>query len=226
MQGRWRRLLDAVGRILSFVAAHPIPNPKHAGAVTELAQLHTRLRGLVVRQGGGQVDSRAAREHRRNLRRGISDRFFKLIVGVAKRASRDLPEVFGSFRVPPSKASYEAFIGAATGMLEVSKAHAEALSARGLGDDVIGELEKAVAELERLTKVANQARGQHRTATTEFRSLTAEAGELIGVLDGVYRYHFPGDVHLLTAWASARALGTPHTRPETPPHQGGVTSAP
>jgi hypothetical protein len=220
MRGAMRRLLDAGERGHEFGLANDLPDPKHQAVVTQLGQVITRANGRLAEQRDGPLSTRAAQKERRSLRRVIRDRFFPLLVTVAQRAARDLPEVFGTFRVPLTKLSHRAFAVQVNAMLATAKAHAAELEARGLGGTVIADLEKAVTELDRLSRAIVEGSRTQIEATSDLKTIAGELGDLIELLDGNYRYYLAEDPARLRAWEMVRTVATPSRRKPVPPAGG------
>jgi hypothetical protein len=185
MRSAWRRLLDAAERVRDFTLANVLPDPRHQATVAQLDHLIARAHRLLADQRDGLLATRAAREERLALRRTISGRFFHVLVTVARRAARDLPEVFGTFKLPRANASNRTYAVQASAMLATAKEHADTLAAQGLGDAVIPELVRAVAELDRLSRVSVETGRTHIEATSALGEVTRELTALIKCSTGI-----------------------------------------
>jgi len=131
------------------------------------------------------------------------------VVRAAEQAAKEDPATFGVFRIPAQTVSYLAFVTAMQTMLAAAKTGATILEKHGLGENALADFEKAAVELAALNTAVLEASASHVGATSELDQAVSNLGELIGVLDGIYRYRFADSPEKLAAWNSAKNIAAP-----------------
>jgi hypothetical protein len=139
------------------------------------------------------------------------------LVTVAQDASAEKPGLGDQFEIPGSNLSNARFHAASKAMLELGVAEKEVLVKHGLSDKLLDDLATAVAEYEGSITVTNTSREDHIGARAELQQVSDEVVQLVQMMDGINRYRFRGDPHLLVAWEAARhVVSGPQSKPETP----------
>jgi hypothetical protein len=226
MKSAVRRKLDMAVSVREFMRANPLADPRHQAVAARFEERLVTGEGLLVRQADGRLVAKAARAERRGKRREISDRCLRHLVSVAEQGRKVDPDRFGAFRIPPQDASHLAFLTAVRSMLTAARDGGEELATLGLGETLLADYEKLVAEFERLHATVLEARRSHVGATADLERVTAEIVELAGVLDGINRYRFAEQPELLAAWESARNVVNPsRAKAPPPPPEGGIPRA-
>jgi hypothetical protein len=96
-------------------------------------------------------------------------------------------------------------------------AEKEVLIKHGLSDKLLDDLAAAVAEFEGSITATNTSREDHIAAGAELQRVSEEVLQLVQMMDGINRYRFRNDPHLLVAREAAKHVVTgPQPKEETP----------
>ena len=98
---------------------------------------------------------------------------------------------------------------------------------------MLDDLRQAVDELDASVEETVASKQRHILARAELRRLSDQVMQLVGILDGINRYRFAREPHLLAAWDRAKhvaggsQVAAPPSTPETPagPETGEVKPA-
>ncbi len=226
MRSAVRRKMEMAERVRVFVRANPLVDPGHQAAATQFEGRLTVAQGLLERQANGRLTAKATHEMRKALRREISEQYLRHLVTVAEMAGKGDPNRFGLFRRPTSKATNVAFATALRSMLAAAREAGDELKTHGLGESLLTDFERAVAQLDDLNRAATEARAAHVGATKDLERLGAGVIESVGVLDGIYRYRLATDPERLARWSSVRNVFNPiRDKAAPPPVEGGADRA-
>jgi len=223
-----RRLNMAV-RVRDFCDTNPSTDPSFVSVLGRLKEAINRMVALGSRQVSGILSRHASIVNRQQIRRRLRNDLLRHLVTVAQDASADKPGLGNQFEIPGSNLSNARFHAASKAMLELGVAEKEVLVKHGLSDKLLDDLATAVAEYEGSITVTNTSREDHIGARAELQQVSDEVVQLVQMMDGINRYRFRGDPHLLVAWEAARhVVSGPQPRSETPadpaaPSQPGST---
>jgi len=223
-----RRVYEMCGRILGWMRAHPDDEPGSAVLATRLEALAVRIGEIVTEQRRGMIDSRAARERKKELKRVMLAVPIAHLARIGALAAQDRHELGKAFRFRPAADSYAAFQSAARAMFAEASNHKEVLVKHGLSESVLTEFGRQLDEFEAAVKLGLEGRTVHTAATRELAGLTLEVGRVVRAMDARNRIRFQNDRTALEQWISARTvLGNPRgtAEPGTPesrtPEAGG-----
>ena len=227
MRSQVRRKMDMAARVHEFATANPTPDTRHQTAVKRFDDHLAEAERLLVRQRDGRLVAKSAGARRRQLRRELTDTVLRHLVSVAEQAGKGNPDAFAAFRVPGRSLPHLAFLTAVRSMLEAAKDRVDLLAQNGLGENLLADLEKGLVELEKLNATVFEARRDHIGATSELETSVNELRELVGLLDGIYRYRFADSPDQMAAWNAARnVVGPFRTKaPVTPAPEGKADKA-
>jgi len=223
-----RRLNMAV-RVRDFCDTNPSTDPSFVSVLGRLKEAINRMVALGSRQVSGILSRHASIVNRQQIRRRLRNDLLRHLVTVAKDASADKPGLGNQFEIPGSNLSNARFHAASKAMLELGVAEKEVLVKHGLSDKLLDDLATAVAEYEGSITVTNTSREDHIGARAELEQVSDEVVQLVQMMDGINRYRFRGDPHLLVAWEAARhVVSGPQAKAETAgdsavPSQAGST---
>jgi len=223
MDGKVRRKLETAKRVRDFNRAHPLTDPSHAVVATRFEERLAKAESLAIQEQAGRLESGSATRRRKEARKKVEVELMRYVSRVAQVAQREYPELNGRFVMPSSNATNATLLARAWDMLNLAKAHQEALGKHGLAGTQIDQLASELNRFEEVTEVANAGRRAHVGARAELLSTTAELMELIGLLDLLNRSRFRLDPRLLAAWSSAKNVTGPFRT--VPPTDGGVDKA-
>jgi hypothetical protein len=178
--------LDGAESAAAFVRANPLSDPGHQALTTQLEERVAHAEVLIAEQTAGRSNNRAVRASRREAKKALNGGLLRHVISVAALAAAERPDLFGGVRLPRGT-SYRAYAAQVQGILATVTAQRDALVAHGLGETALADLEKAVAELERLTDAVFETQREHVHATADLTETVAKISALIGVLDGIYR---------------------------------------
>jgi hypothetical protein len=146
---------------------------------------------------------------------------------VSAIASKEVPELPRTFRLPKKDGSYPAYRTAAGAVLESARAHKALLLRHGLVESLLDSLADGLAQLDLAVEEAEAGKRQHVGAVAEQEKVAVEIMQLVKVMNGLNRFRFANDAEKLAAWESASNLVTPETGgTETPAADGGSTPTP
>ena len=203
-----RRRLERATRVRDFLRAHKTEGAE-ASALTRLEELITRAEVLAAQQRDGVVMARGSIEQRAQVRRALQGKLLRYLAGVGTVAAKENAELGAQFRLPRTRATNQAFVTLAQGMLAKATEHKDLLVKQGLAEAVLADIATALKEFEQTLEVTRAARREHVGASGDLRAVASEITEQVRLLDGLVRYRFGDDAELMTAWASARNVVGP-----------------
>ena len=214
-----RRRFEMAMRVRDFLRAHPTNGVAEGTAFARLEELLKRVDALAAQQRAGVVASRAASEQRAGVRRALQSKLLRYLAGVGAVAGKGNLELAAQFRLPHTRASHQAFLTMARGMLEHATAQKDLLVSRGMSETLLDDLTLAIAEFEKTLEATRAGRRDHVGASADLRSVASEIAEQVRLLDGLVRYRFGENAELMAAWLSARNVEGPfrsHAEAKTP----------
>jgi hypothetical protein len=226
MDRKSRKALAMGKAVREFSRARPYESPGHAAAVTALEDALDRGDQAADRQRTGLLESRVATDQKAHVKRTLTLAHLPHLMGVARVAAREVPDLETTFVMKPGPKTYRAFVTAAKGIAGEAVARKELLVRHGLDESVLNDLLAALAQFDAADTQASAARQKHVGASAELRAIAREVADIVSVLDGLNRYRFMHDAESLAAWESASKLATPSRQPggepavEPPPAPG------
>ena len=198
-----RRLNMAV-RVRDFCDTNPSADPSFVSVLGRLKEAINKMVALGSRQVSGILSRHASIVNRQQIRRRLRNDLLRHLVTVAQDASADKAGLGNQFEIPGSNLSNARFHAASKAMLELGVAEQEVLVEHGLSDKLLDDLATAVAEYEGSITVTNTSREDHIGARAELEQVSDEVVQLVQMMDGINRYRFRGDPHLLVTWEAAK----------------------
>jgi len=198
-----RRRLEMAARVRDFLRAHRTEGAE-ATALTRLEELLERADELAAQQRAGVLAAHGSIEQRAEVRRALQGKLLRYLAGVGAVAARGNVELGAQFRLPRTRATNQAFVTLAQGMLAKATEHKDLLVKQGLSEGVLADIASALEEFEQTLEATRTARREHVGASGDLRAVASEITEQVRLLDGLVRYRFGDDAELMTAWASAR----------------------
>ena len=222
MNAQLRRRMEMAVRVRDFLRAHRTDGVPEQAALGRLEELVQRAEVLAGQQRAGVVASRAATEHRAEVRRALQSKLLRYLTAVGRVAARENADLGAQFRLPRTRGANLAFLTVARGMLEKATAQKELLVGRGMSEKLLDDLTAGLAEFEQTLEATRAGRREHVGASADLKAVFSEISEQVRLLDGLVRYRFGDNEELMGAWASARSVfGPPKSHGE--PDVGGGT---
>jgi len=225
-----RRLNMAV-RVRDFCDTNPSADPSFVSVLGRLKEAINRMVALGSRQVSGLLSRHASTVNRREIRRRLRNDLLPHLRTIAQDASVEKPTLAQEFEIPTHNLSSARFHAAAKAMLDKGVAEKELLVKHGLSDKLLDDLATALAEFEASITVTNTSREDHISARAALKDGSEELLQLVDMMDGINRYRFRNDPHLMVAWDAAKHVVTgPQPKDEAPaapaaPAQPGGTGA-
>jgi hypothetical protein len=214
-----RRRLEMAMRVRDFLRAHrtQVIQGAEAGAgLARLEELLQRMDVLAAQQRAGVLARRGSAEQRAEVRRVLESKLLKYLVAVGVVAAQQNSELVAQFRLPRTRATNQALVTLARGMLEKAIEHKDLLVSRGMSESLLPDLAAAIATFERTLEATRAGKRAHVGASADLPAVAAAISRQVRLLDGLVRYRFGDDPELMGAWASARNVLGPFK-----PRQGG-----
>ena len=226
MKAELRRRLEMAVRVRDFLQAHRAEGIQgaEATALARLEELLARAEVLAAQQRAGVVAKRGSTEQRAAVRRALQSQLLRYLSAVGRVAARHNTELGAQFKLPATRATNQAFLTLARGMLTKATEQKELLVSRGMSEKLLDDLAAAVTEFEQTLEATRAARREHVGASADLASVVSEISQQVRLLDGLVRYRFGDNVELMGAWASARNVEGP-VRSKAEPPAGSVTPA-
>ena len=216
-----RRRLEMAARVRDFLRTHKTDGVGEGLGLAKLEELIARAEGLAAQQRGGQVARKAATMQRAEIRELLQTKLLRFLVAVGAVAARGNVEFAAHFR-RPTKASHQAFLTAARGMLEKATAQKDVLIGEGMSGTLLDDLTLKLAEFEKTLEASRAGRREHVEASADLEAVATEIAERVRMLDGLVRYRFGDNPALMEGWASARdVLGPFRSKAQQEPEAGG-----
>lgn len=221
-----RRRLEMAARVRDFLQAHRTEGIQgaEATAFARLEELLMRAEVLAAQQRAGVVARRGSTEQRAEVRRALQSQLLTYLSAVGRVAARENTELGAQFKLPATRATNQAFLTLARGMLKKATEQKELLVSRGMSEKLLDDLAAALTEFEQTLEATRAAKREHVGASADLDSVVSEISQQVRLLDGLVRYRFGDNAELMGAWASARNVQGPF-RSHGEPAAGGVTPA-
>jgi hypothetical protein len=198
-----RRRFEMAARVRDFLRAHRTEGAE-AAALVRLEELLQRAEVLAGQQRAGVVTTHASTGKRAEVRRALQSKLLRYLAGVGAVAAKENAELGAEFRLPRTRATNQAFLTLARGMLEKATSQKDLLVSRGMSETLLADLATAVADFEKTLEATRAGRREHVGASADLRAVASEIAEQVRLLDGLVRYRFGDNAELMGAWASAR----------------------
>ncbi len=228
MDAKTRSKLNMGDRALNFSRAHPDPSSGYAAALASLEHDLARAAELARIQQEGISQRLAANARKRALQQQMSRTTLRHLVRVARKASREAPELAGKFAFKaPGPRPYRAFRALAGSLVAEAQTNKELLVKQGLVDSVLDSLVQSLEQLDQATTASTDALRAHVSARVELDVIADGVVETVRVMDTLNRHRFANDKETLAEWASvSNVIGPPRPaadKPATPepPKAGG-----
>ena len=215
MRTNIRLKLDMAGRAVEFCRAHPDDNPATAQVATRLTELVTRANALATQQRTNLVAGAAAVDQKGEIRLAIEQKFSALM-GIARAASVEHPDIAVHRRMPRPHANEATFLTAVRVAVSEAQASKELLLANGLTDALLDGL---TADLDSYEAALGRQRNAHAAQVGAGAELSAITNDIMGVvknLDSLHKVRFQKDRELHASWMSARNVAWRLAEPDAP----------
>ena len=223
-----RRRLEMAVRVRDFLRAHRTEGNQEGGAeaaaFARLEELLARAGVLAAQQRAGVVAQRGSTAQRAEVRRALQSQLLRYLSAVGRVAARQNTELGAQFRLPATRATNQAFLTLARGMLTKATEQKDLLVSRGMSEQLLDDLAAALTAFEQTLEATRAARREHVGASADLDAVFSEISQQVRLLDGLVRYRFGDNAELLGAWASARNVEGPF-RSKAEPAAGSVTPA-
>ncbi len=217
-----RRRVVVGKKARSFGRAHPDPSAGFATAQTNLEGALDRADALAQQQRAGEIAEKSANARRRQISSVLIHPILDHVTRVSAIASKEVPELPRTFRLPKKDGSYQGYRTAVGAVLESARAHKDLLLRHGLVESLLDSLADGLGQLDQAVEEAEAGRRQHVGAVAEQEKVAAEIIRLVKVMNGLNRFRFANDAEKLAAWESASTLVTPEVGSDTPSSDGGA----
>ena len=221
-----RRRLEMAVRVRDFFRAHRTEGNQgaEAAAFARLEELLARAEVLAAQQRAGVVAQRGSTAQRAGVRRALQSQLLRYLSAVGRVAARQNTELGAQFRLPATRATNQAFLTLARGMLTKAAEQKDLLVSRGMSEQLLDDLAAALTAFEQTLEATRAARREHVGASADLDAVFSEISQQVRLLDGLVRYRFGDNAELMGAWASARNVEGPF-RSKAEPAAGSVTPA-
>ena len=204
MNALLRRRFEMAVRVRDFLRAHQTDGVPAATVLAHLEELLKRADALAAQQRDGVVVSRAAAEQRAGVRRALQSKLLRCLAAVGASAGKGNVELGAQFRRSRTKASNQAFLTMARGMLKKATAQKDLLVSLGMSEKLLDDLALAIAEFDKTLEATRAGRRDHVGASADLRAVASEVAEQVRLLDGLVRYRVADNAELMGSWLSAR----------------------
>ncbi|HLZ46652.1 MAG TPA: hypothetical protein VKQ05_13340 [Gemmatimonadales bacterium] len=198
-----RRRLEMAARVRDFLRTHKLDGVGEGQGLAKLEELVTRAERLANQQQGGLVARQAATLQRAEIRDMLSTKLLRYLRAAGAVAARGNVELAAHFRLP-RRASHQAFLTSARGMLETGLAQKDVLVGEGMSATLLDDLAAKLAEFETTLEASRAGRRQHVEASADLEAVSTEIVDRVRMLDGLVRYRFGDNPALMEGWESAR----------------------
>jgi len=223
-----RRRLEMAVRVRDFLRAHRTEGNQGGGAeaaaFARLEELLARAGVLAAQQRAGVVAQRGSTAQRAEVRRALQSQLLRYLSAVGRVAARQNRELGAQFRLPATRATNQAFLTLARGMLTKATEQKDLLVSRGMSEQLLDDLAAALTAFEQTLEATRAARREHVGASADLDAVFSEISQQVRLLDGLVRYRFGDNAELMGAWASARNVEGPF-RSKAEQAAGSVTPA-
>ncbi len=199
--------LEMAARVQEFQRAHPYVDRNQAAVAAQFATRLAQAQALLVAEHAQQAAASAATRQRRDVRRALETRVMRGVARIGAFATRGEAAVADRFSAPPHNSSNAAFLVRASSLLEVARAHHEALTSHGLTRAQLSEFAASLTRFKAATAEAQTTRRQHRETRAKLARAATDLSELLNLLDVFNRARLGGDAGLLSMWVGLRTVG-------------------
>jgi hypothetical protein len=207
-----RRKLDMARRVRDFCQNHPNQNSGYTAAVERLTLRLARAEELAKQEVAGKLAVAGAVASKEQLRQEI-DATVTLLVGLARSAAPEEPDLKVAVARPGKRLNHQAFLTRARVAADTASTHQELLVRYGMEQNFITELNLALDRFEKVLNEKHAGRAAHVGARAELGAVTAECMLIVQQLDALNRFHFRNDAESLAGWKSARDVAWPLSQP-------------
>jgi hypothetical protein len=201
-----RRKLEMAARVREFILAHSSTESSYAPVLARLEERLQRAGAIAARQHEGLTAARAARAHRRELRRVVQFQLLHYLVAVGSVAATDRAELAARFKLPASNAANTVFLTSVKALITTAREQKDMLMEHGMKPELLDDLDRLIAEFEAAVGTARTGRRDHIGARADLDVITAEIQKQIKVLDGITRYRFGMSPELMAEWKAVRRV--------------------
>jgi len=188
---------------VEFVRAHPDENPATTLVATRLTDLAARASQLLQAQRTQQLAVASSVSLKAGLRDTLEE-YFVSLVGIARSAAEDHPDITVHRRMPRRRTNEATFLTTARVAVAEAAGIKALLEPYGLSDGLLeamnGDLDAYEAAISRQRNAAAAQVG----AGAELRAVVEDVMGVIRNLDALFRVRFRDDPDLRGAWKSAR----------------------
>lgn len=208
-----RLKIDMAVRVRDFLRANPFESANGIAVAGRFEERVARALELVSQIDQGETRRKASVRHKGEIRDRLRRQALRHIQRIGAAAAKELPELASLLRIPrqPSEREFRATAG---NIAAVVAANRELLDRYGLVDTIPEELERGLAEFDRITAESNAGRMTHTGARMELADLALDLIAMVRQLDGMMLYRFREEPMLQGGWASARNVAWPLHRPK------------
>ena len=217
METRQQRVMDAFGRVRTFLDEHPATGVlTYASAQEMLDDVLGKLRGLASTQYRGQELGRAEARRQAEQIALLVDQHIRPIVTIARAQIEPHSDVGlpAALRMPKLPINPSRVLTVCDGMMEAAQAHEALFVAHGLPADFLAQFAAARASLERLTGGRTVQVGARVAARAGLRVQLRRGRRAVERLDALVRASYRNDPGVLAAWRIAKRV------PRTPVRGG------
>ncbi len=201
------RKLEMAARVQEFQRAHPYSDRNQAAVAARFEESLAQAQPLYLKEHAEQLAASAITHQRQDLRRGLEAHLMRSVARIGAFATRGDALVASRFTAPPQNSSNAAFLARASSLLEVARAHQEALTSHGLTRGQLSDYAASLTRFRAATADAQASRRQHRETRATLQGSIADLTELLSLLDVFNRSRFQVDAGLLSMWTSLRKVG-------------------
>ena len=207
MLGRQKQLLDAFMRVQDWLRrqAAAMSHPSVAPRLAELNEAVARAERAAAHQVVGLRSSQDATRSLRNAVRTLRSRHLAPISMIARALGDDVP-IQHACRLPRRRVPVMLLVATAGGVRETATQYADVLIAHGRPPSFLGELDAAIAEVQRMVRRRDRATGLHVGATAALAFYLKRARKLVELLNCHVLTVFAEDEARLAEWRAARRV--------------------
>jgi hypothetical protein len=204
-----RRIVDMAVRVRDFCRTHTDPtNAGYTAAVARLEDRLTRIQVLAEQQVSGRLTVTGAVATTQDLRKEILETV-TLLIGVARAAAREEPDLRAGITRLPVNASHQELLTRARVAVDTAGTHRDLLVKYGMAENLVEQFSAKLDEFEQVVNERNAGRAAHVGARGDLPIVKQEIMDLIGQIGAITRYRYRQDAESLAAWNSARNVAWP-----------------
>lgn len=203
MRTSTRLKLDMAGRAVEFVRAYPDDNPATTLVATRLTDLTARAGQLLQQQRTQQLAVASSVSLKSELRDTLEE-YFVSLVGIARAAAEDHPDISVHRRMPRRRTNEATFLTTARVAVAEAAALKAVLEPYGFSDGLLESMNGDLDAYEAAISRQRNAIAAQVGAGAELKAAVEDIMSVVRNLDALYRVRFRGDADLRAAWKSAR----------------------